>query len=393
MKLTKLLLITIIPSLLFSCEKEHSNPSKDSSITDSITPSVNTASSFVMSEHTHSDECSVYSNDSEHENLFLYQLNIQKKYDIIGINNEEDLSSITELRIPLTHNGADVTSVLYLNGNKLTSCTKITFPETFDTIKNISDFSSLKNLVFPRKMNKLEKCNFVDFSHDTNLDIRWVEDCYDFNPPSNDSYKSISYPFNCKKINIPENQYVFSMIIYGNAKEFTDQTSYHSNITEVYCLSNDISDKTLKEKFNRLKSIKRDLAITSNIIKVNEIYFFQDDDITLPIGFDFNNRDVVIFPNSINGKKYGIKEETFFNTFIPKNVVFSKEIQFCEAKSFVNTSNRNYFFETETDPENFDYWFFFVDAVGGTIKDRDSYNNIYHKSEWSYVNGVPTPNE
>lgn len=388
MKLIKLSLFAFSLLAICSCDNTSSISSSTSDHITENSQNNTTSSSFVMPEHKHSSNCEIYSQDSEQENYFIYKKS-NTGYEIIGISSEVDASSITELRIPLKHNGIAVTSVTNFSGQKLTSCTKLVFPEEFNTIKGINDFPNLTKIVLPRKLDKLEKCEFIEYNYKIKIEITWPEDCLNFSPPNNDNYTTINYPYNCQEIDLPESRYVYSITIYGDARKFTHGTTNYSNIREVYCLSGYLSDDYLKEKIIKLESIKRNLDIESSIKNSNGIYFYQDDKTTFPIAFEIG-MDVVIFPESLHGKKYGIKSYTFY-THIPKNIVFSKEILYCEEYSFLNTHS-NCFFETDENPENFAYWFWGIDGSSGSINSIDDLVNIYYKSEWGYIDGKPTPN-
>lgn len=388
MNFIKISLIAFSLLTFCSCEKQSSNSITGESQNSAITEQSD-SSTFVMPNHEHGTRCNIYSQDSEQENNFIYKLN-KNGLEIIGINPEIDASTITELRIPLKHNGININSVTNLGGAKLTSCKKIVFPEEFDTIQGIGLFPNLEEIVLPRKLVKLDECSFIKGNYEKELDITWTEDCLDFTPPNNNNYATINYPYNCEEINLPDSTYVHTITIYGSAKTFSNFATNYSNIREVYCLSGYLTDETLKTNIIKLESIKHSLDIKSNISKSNGIYFYQDDKTTFPIAFDMSN-DVAIFPESFNGKKYGIKSKTFYN-HIPKNIVFSKEILYCEQEAFFN-AHSNCFFETDENPENFDYWFWPIDGSSGTIDSRDDLINIYYKSEWSYVDGMPTPNK
>lgn len=390
MKKTKLLNMLLSFSLV-SCLGETSS-NFDSSKNDVSSDMSSTSSTYMSVDHTHSSKCNIYSNSNEDANYFVYKLNTKTNtYSITGFNKDADFSSVTELRIPLRFNDKVVDQIEELNnyGYKEPIIDKLVFPEEFGNIVNLRIYE-LKEIILPRKLEKLTSSHFTCKEHSL-VDITWIEDCLDFTPPTGD-YMNITYPINCEEVKIPTYTLVFSFTLPLNAKSLSiDTTESYNRVKEVFNPSPYITDEMCFEVLDDLKVVHK-VGEKSNISLIDGIYFYADDKEAIPLEFDYTVTQA-IFPDSVNGHHYGIKEGTFVSR-LPNNIVISKDITYCEYSAFYSNGERpNFFFETESIPETFEDYFFFNAGYGGIdYPEIERICNIYYASQWSYVNGIATPN-
>lgn len=391
MKKTKLLYMLLLFSLVSCLGETGSN--FDSSKNDVSFDMSSTSSTYMSVDHTHSSKCDIYSKSNEDADYFEYKLNTKtNSYSITGFNKDADFSSVTELRIPLQFNNKVVDKIDELDNYsyKEPKFDKLIFPEEFGTIGKL-DIYEIKEVVLPRKLVKLSSSCFSCKEHSL-VDITWVEDCVDFTPPTGE-YINITYPINCEEVKIPTYTLVFSFTLPLNAKSLSvDSNESYNQVKEVFNPSPYITDEMCFEVLDGLKVVHK-VGEKSNISLIDGIYFYADDKEAIPLEFDYTVSQA-IFPSSVNGQNYGIKEGTFVSQ-LPQNIVISKDITYCESGAFItnNGEHPNFFFETESIPETFGDYFFFNPGFGGNkYPEIEHICHIYYVSQWSYVNGIATPN-
>ena len=375
------------PYSSISASSNSNNSSSTSEVSESEDNTLN--SSEISSNDMLSTNNSSTLLDQVEENGVIYKLAYG---EVTVAGHTDDMGSSIVILSKVTINGQKY-SVLKINDNAFAKCESLESVTIQDGLRTIGNHAfdgcvSLKNVTFPYTIQSFYTSAFANCT----------------------ALESINLPTRIKSIgwsSFEGCRSLKSIIIPRSVTEMGPQVFQSCSSLTIYCQAEIKPESWTNRSWDGSRPVYWGIKDEDVIMTQDAIYYLVTKDEAIVTGRSLELRENVTIPSEVTleGKHYSVTkiidksfyycnfitnitlpngllsigEKAFGECYGLKYIVIPSSVSFISVDAFFLCSKLVVYCEAESQPEGWD-------------SDWGDYKSIYWKGQWSYVNGIPSPN-